>query len=212
MKFLCILKTVLALPGNSWSHPAAELEHLAESAAMSHGSMQSLALTEQAHTPGLLSSLRSGATMVINKFRGNELEEISEIVKTIPLYENVAFPFNQIDSEYWEEFVGISIRMNQWLKKLIPEKEALLHFDPDGEEATQLLGYLVQYVKESQMDEFGRVRKSTRKNANDALATLISFQNEYALRVGGFSSKWELSPYARYRLEEMIKKDWQNNF
>jgi hypothetical protein len=207
MKLLIILTTfVVAIPGGSWSQPAAELEHLAESAVVSYGTLHS-PVTEQVQAPGLLTSLRNGATKFANKIMGNELHEIGEISHTIPLYENIAFTFNQIDAGYWDRFVDINIKMNRVIKRFLSEEEAVIHFSPDGDEVKTWLEALRQYVKESRLDSHGRVRKSTYRNAKQALSAIISFQHEHNLGSTRTTSKWELPEFARVRLSEMVKKD-----
>jgi hypothetical protein len=201
MKLAVIFASVLALPGNSWARPAAELEHTAETAVSAY------ALKGYIHGPGILSPLRK----LTDKFLGNDLTELGHIVKSIPLVERAEFPFNQVDSESWGQFVSNTVLMNDFAKRFLSDEKLAQHFDPDGEEATKQLGFLVQYVKEYRTDAFGRVRTKTRKKAYDALALLIAFQHEYASKVGGTANNWELSAYYKFKLGEMMKKDRQDN-
>jgi hypothetical protein len=86
MKFVIILTTVLALPGNSWSLPAIELEHTAESRVNS--AIHSV-LNDKINLPA----------MSINRL--DVLKEVDGTVKTIKIYKNVGLPLNQMEAEIW---------------------------------------------------------------------------------------------------------------
>jgi hypothetical protein len=187
MKLLTILvAATLALPGTSWSQPVAELEHLSESA-----------VNSAAHEkkPGLMASVIRGASEFAKKI---------VIVKTIPLYENVELPFPLRGAQAWKEFVKSGGRMNEVVKRIYSKERAAEYFSPDGELVKKELDILARYVKESRLDNLGRVRRFTYLNAKFALMRLISFEFEHGIVHPASINIWKLPEYARVRLKEMF--------
>ena len=184
MKIALLFAATMALPGGSWSRPAAEIP---ESVLANLKNMAE-------HNPKFWERV------------GNFFEHFKdpgEVVATIHLFDDVHLPLNQEEYEMWGKLIRGASVADGWVKALFPEMHAEMS-ELDGSTQTKNIQDLIEYIKAAKKDKFHRVSKSIDKDARSALWDMIALQNRINLIFSAHD--WQVPPFARERMDKILKR------